>query len=121
MPLSPPPQGLRFLWFFFFFKNKAPKRKPRRRPSSCSQPEGVKLVSDMSIFFLDVHYVRSGVFPALGHLHYVAKFIVIFSPTSCYFMDSAGRRLSSSPPFVPEHDRHHHPTHRELLTLLAFT
>ena len=81
-PLSPPPQGRCFLWFFFFCKNRAPKRKPRRRLSSCSQPEGVKLVSDMSIFFLDVDYVRSGVFPALGHLHYVAKFLDVFLPAS---------------------------------------
>ena len=43
-----------------------------------------------------------------------------------FFMDQRNakfsellHRLPSSPPFVPEHDRLHHPTHRELFTLLA--
>ena len=46
----------------------------------------------MSIFFLYVHYVHSGVFPAPGRLHYVA----IFFPWFLFFTEPNAAMISAS-------------------------
>ncbi|XBH68581.1 hypothetical protein VPH35_096695 [Triticum aestivum] len=72
--------------------NREPKRKTCRRPASFSQSEGVKIVSDMPIFFLYVHYVCSGVFPTPGRLHYV----IIFFPCFLFFTEPNAAMISAS-------------------------
>ena len=55
------------------------QRAPPRASPLPAWTEATTVVSGMSIFFLDVDYIHSDFFPALGRLHYVAvAFVFLF-------------------------------------------
>ena len=57
------------------------QRAPPRASPLPAWTEATTVVSGMSIFFLDVDYIHSDFFPALGRLHYVAVAFVFLCVT----------------------------------------